>query len=104
MNICNCVNKKPEKFTNKFRAVQVDNDGICLNCGNYTLFTDNPKYQLSKKRRTLNKEKLKQIECYLKLGLPVTEIAEIVDLSRVTINRVKKQSYVKLHEERMGDF
>lgn len=37
---CNCKPDKPKQFTNRFRVVKADKDGICLNCGHYTLSSD----------------------------------------------------------------
>lgn len=45
-HFCNCKVGQPSKLTSKFRAVKVDDNGLCWYCGHTTLCTDKPAYRV----------------------------------------------------------
>jgi len=94
-SFCNCNPENPELFSNKFRVVEADKDGICLNCGHYTLVSNDKAYTTTSNvdRRGHNTkysdETITEIRELLKTKMFQSEIAEKLGVSRELVSNIK---------------
>ena len=93
MNYCDCRKYNPKDHWGKFRIVQVDENGICLDCGHYTLIAP-PTANYSHSNKTHNNSKyseetIKEVLRLLETDLKQTEIAEKLGVNKSLVSKVK---------------
>lgn len=94
-HFCNCKEDNPKRYTNKFRIVKVDDDGICINCGHYAMNTDKQMHYVSNVENSSKKGKKHDdsvIETIIELldaGHRNKDIAEKMNVSRSMVSLIK---------------
>jgi DNA-directed RNA polymerase specialized sigma subunit len=92
-HFCNCKPENPEQFTNKFRLVNADKDGVCYNCGHYTLCSDKEFHYVSNVENTRNTQHsmlvVDQIRQLLLTGMKGKDIAKALNVSPSMVSQIK---------------
>ena len=86
---CNCIKDSKQISLTKFRIVQTCSEGICEDCGHYTLRSPKKMNYVSTKREVIGSKYKEEVESMLKKGMAGKLIAKKLGILQSTVSRIK---------------
>lgn len=95
MYFCNCKKENPIDYSSKFRVVEVNSDGVCLDCGHYAMYSDKQVHHVEDATKTkqgnfkYDDKTILEVRELIKQGYMNKEIAKMFDMCPSTVSLIK---------------